>query len=149
MKQQSMLITVILVCVGTGIGFFGGMKYVDYQRTQVRQIGGRQFQGANTNGQMQNRAGLGGRPVTGEIINKDDTSITVKTVDGGSRIIILSATTTYSKTASATKEDLTVGANVGVFGSENKDKSMTAQNIQLNPQFRMGSTGSAQSKPTK
>jgi len=149
MKQQSMLIMGILVCVGTGIGFFGGMKYADYQRTQGRQIGNRQFQGMSGNSQIPNRAGFGGRPITGEIISKDDTSITVKTVDGGSRIIILSQKTTYSKTTSAAKEDLSIGTNVGVFGTENKDKSMTAENIQLNPQFRMNSSTSAEPKSTK
>jgi hypothetical protein len=81
-----------------------------------------------------------GRPITGEVISKDDKSITVKTQDGGSKIIILSNTTIYSKTSEGTIQDITVGENVGVFGTENSDKSMTAQNVQINPQFQARTT---------
>jgi hypothetical protein len=146
-KNNTTIITILLVVIGIGAGFFGGMKYTDYQRTQGRAGGARQFP-AGTNGQIQNRNGLGGRPVTGEVINIDDTSITVKTQDGGSKIIMLSNTTTYSKTAEGTIQDVVVGRQVGVVGTENSDKSMTAQTIQLNPQFRMG-TVSAQPTPSK
>jgi len=123
------------------------MKYADYQRTQGRTGGVRQFPGM-TGGQAQGRNGLGGRPVTGEVINIDDTSMTVKTQDGGSKIIMLSTTTTYNKSTTGTVQDVAVGGQVAVVGTENSDKSMTAQTIQLNPQFRVGS-GSAQPAPTK
>jgi hypothetical protein len=139
MKNNTMIITILLVVVGISAGFFGGMKYSDYQRAQMRNNGNRQFQGG-ANGQIPGRTQGGGRPITGEIISKDDKSITVKTEGQGSKIIMLSNTTTYSKTAEVTLEDIAIGDKVGVFGTENSDKSMTAQNIQLNPQFRIGST---------
>jgi len=147
MKQNTVIVTIILVAIGISGGFFGGMKYDQYQRTQGRTNGSRQFPGGINNEQIQNRNGLG-RPVTGDVISKDDKSITVKTQDGGSKIVILSNTTTYSKTSEGSIEDVVIGSQVGIFGTENSDKSLTAQNIQLNPQYRMG-TGSAQPTPAK
>jgi len=140
MKKYSMALVCVIVAIIFGaLGFFGGMKYADYQRTQARGNGNRQFPGM-ANGQTQGRGGLVGRPITGEVISKDDKSITVKTQDGGSKIIILSNTTIYSKTSEGTIQDITVGENVGVFGTENSDKSMTAQNVQINPQFQARTT---------
>jgi ribosomal protein S1 len=78
--------------------------------------------------------------VNGEIIGVDEKSITVKMQDGSSRIVILSEKTEINKAASGTKDDLKVGERVAVFGQENSDGSVTAQNIQLNPMFRGGPT---------
>ena len=138
-KNNTVIITILLVVIGIGTGFFGGMKYTDYQRTQARGNGNRQFPGM-TGGQAQGRNGLGGRPVTGEVISKDDTSMTVKTQDGGSKIVMLSTTTTYSKSTAGTVQDVVVGGQVAVIGTENSDKSMTAQNVQINPQFQARTT---------
>ena len=143
--KNAMVTTVIVALIAVCAGFFGGMKYGDFQRTQARGAGNRQFP-TGGNSQTLNRTNGLGRPITGEVISKDDTSITVKTQDGGSRIIILSGATTINKTSDATIQDIVVGTKVGVFGTENSDKSMTAENIQLNPQFRMGG---AQPTPTK
>jgi len=148
MKKNTIIGAVVIVgIVSAGSGFFGGIKYTDYQRSKNRTTGMRQFQGMGNGDQMQNRT-LGGRPVTGEVINKDETSITVKTQDGGSKIIILSKTTVYSKTEEATLNDVSVGEKVGIFGTENSDKTMTAETVQLNPQFKM-STVSNQPTPIK
>ncbi|MDP2860713.1 MAG: DUF5666 domain-containing protein [bacterium] len=70
-------------------------------------------------------------PVSGEIIGRDDKSITVKLQDGTSRIVMFSDNTPINKASEGTKEDLKVGEKVTVFGTENSDKSVTAQNIQL------------------
>lgn len=56
--------------------------------------------------------------------------------DGSSKIVLFSDKTEINKAAEATKEDLKVGEKVAVFGTENSDGSVTAQNIQLNPQLR-------------
>lgn len=85
----------------------------------------------NTSGRMMG----GNRPIVGDIISADDKSITVKLLDGSSKIVLLSTTSELTKTASATKTDLVAGAKVGVFGTTNADGSVTAQTIQLNPTF--------------
>jgi flagellar basal body-associated protein FliL len=130
MKNTKIIfIVAILLIVFAGGGFYAGMKY---QQSKSPRFGN--FQGAG-NRQFQQRA-QGFRPVNGEIISADDKSITVKLQDGSSKIVILSDTTTISKSADATKADLKVGERVAVFGIENSDGSVTAQNIQLNPILR-------------
>lgn len=120
--------------VGAG-AFFAGMKYQQSKQPAFsRQFAGQQ--GARTGqGQVQgNRQGL--RPVNGEIISKDDKSITVKLQDGSSKIVLISDKTSINKATEATIDDLKSGEKVAVFGQENSDGSVTAQNIQLNPTFR-------------
>ncbi len=89
--------------------------------------------------------GMNGRPISGEILSSDDKSITVKLQDGSSKIVLLSDKTQINKATSVTKLDLKSGEKVAVFGSENSDGSVTAQNIQLNPQFR--GVGSSSASP--
>jgi hypothetical protein len=128
-KQNTLVITILVVIIVGAGGFFAGMKYQQGQRGQFggRMMGGNQ-QGNNNNG---NRMGF--RPVNGDIIASDDKSITVKASDGSSKIVLVSQTTTINKAAIATKDDLKVGEKVAVFGQTNSDGSVTAQNIQLNP----------------
>ena len=114
-------VVIILVLVGAA-AFFGGTKYAQSMRSNFRQ----NFQG--------NRQ-FSTRPVNGEIVSLDDKSITVKMPDGQSKIVILSATTQINQTTKADKTDLKEGSMVAAFGSENSDGSLTAQNIELNPQF--------------
>lgn len=63
----------------------------------------------------------------------DDKSITVKLQDGSSKIVLLSNTTAYNKSATGAKSDLKTGEKVAVFGTENSDGSVTARDVQLNP----------------
>jgi hypothetical protein len=57
-----------------------------------------------------------GRPVIGQILSIDDKTMTVKMMDGSSKIVILPDNVTISKTDSGSKADLKVGENIGVFG---------------------------------
>ncbi len=142
MKNANILAVVLLV-VGLAVGFFGGMQYQKTQRSslgltpgQVGNQSGRRFNGQNGNN----------RPVAGEIISADDKSITVKLQDGSSKIVLVSDSTQINKATSATKSDLKTGERVAVFGTQNSDGSVTAQNIQLNPQSR-GGFGSPSATP--
>jgi hypothetical protein len=135
MNNQWIITAVLVVVVGGG-GFFAGMKYQQSkQSTFTRQLGNGQMLRSG-NGQAQvngtNRM-MGFRPVAGEIISADDNSITVKLQDGSSKIVVLSEKTSINKASEATKEELKTGEQVAVFGTENADGSVTAQNIQLNP----------------
>ena len=132
MKTTTTLIIVILTLM---LGFAGGYFFRNYRLSKLRSNFTGQFQRA-ANGNQNQGLRFGGRPVVGEIISQDDKSITVKLTDGSTKIVILSDSTIYSKTDATTKDDLKVGTQVGVFGTDNSDGSVTAQNVQLNPQFR-------------
>ena len=125
--KNTIIITVLVLILGSAGGFFVGMKYQQSKVPSGRLGNFRQGQG----GQFQPRQG--GRPVNGEIISADDKSITVKMQDGSSKIILVSDQTSINKAGEGTKDDLKVGAKAAVFGQENSDGTLTAQNIQLNP----------------
>ena len=142
MKKQIPVLLLIAVIFAGG-GFFGGIKYQQKKGVQNlrQQFGNGQFQGrngsANISGQPRvagNR--MDGKAITGEILSQDEKSLTVKLPDGSSKIVLLSESTTINKAAEGTKDDLKTGEQVVIFGSENSDGSVTAQNIQLNPAFR-------------
>ncbi|MFA6081135.1 MAG: hypothetical protein WC741_01890 [Patescibacteria group bacterium] len=149
--KNNYLITVLLVIVFAGIGFYGGIKYQQGQRVNLSgQFG--TGQGFARNGRTGGTGGVGSRsgfrPVNGEIISSDSDSITVKLQDGSSRIVILSSKTLINKATTATISDLKMGEKVVVFGTDNADGSVTAQNVQLNPIERMGGGGRNGSGPT-
>lgn len=121
--KNSIMITAILIIVVGAIAFFAGMKY---QQSQVRNF---------PRGSVQRNNQTGRGVVVGQIISQDDKSMTVKLQDGSSKIVLLSNSTTVSKTDSGSKSDLEVGINVAVSGITNSDGSVTAQNVQLNPRF--------------
>lgn len=76
---------------------------------------------------------MGNGQIAGEITSVNDNSITVKMTDGSSKIVILSSSTTVSKSTDAQKSELKVGEKVSVFGTPNTDGSVTGSNIELNP----------------
>ncbi len=140
MKNQLILTGIAVILIG-GAAFFGG---INYQKGKAmgpgrNGQGDSRVQDGNHAGGLQGRGNGGIRPVSGEIMSQDDKSITVKLQDGTSRLVVVSNTTQINKTQEATKSDLKTGERVAVFGTENADGSVTAQNIQLNPQFRGGS----------
>lgn len=92
----------------------------------------RQAQFGQMGGARMVRDGAGG-PASGEIISKDDNSITVKLRDGGSKIIFYSSGTEISKFASGSAADLEVGKNISANGKTNPDGSITADSIQIRP----------------
>jgi len=135
--NKNILTTIIVALIVGAVGFFGGQKYESYKISKNPRSFFMQTQGGPNGQGNQNRNRFsGGRPVVGEIVGMDDKSITVKMADGSTKIVILSDSTTYNKSAEGSKDDLKVGESVGVFGTDNSDGSVTAQNVQLNPQFR-------------
>jgi len=131
--KNSIIIAILVAIIVGGGAFFGGMKYQQSKQPAFTRQSG--MQGVRTGA---NRAGF--RPVNGEIISSDDKSITVKLQDGSSKIVLISDKTEINKAAEATKDDLKTGEKVAVFGQENSDGSVTAQNIQINSVFRGNST---------
>ena len=86
--------------------------------------------GNNSAGARNNNGGF----TTGEITKIDDTSITLKTADGGSKIVLISGDTAFNQSASATKDDLKVGSKIMVTGvTDSNTGSITGKTIQINP----------------
>lgn len=148
--KNPIIITVLLIIVVGAAAFFGGMQFQKSQRnSQFAQFTGQQ----GGNGTFQRRFGgangqTGGQAVIGEILKSDATSITVKSQDGSSKIILLSDSTAINKQDTGSKDDLKTGEKVAVFGKSNSDGSVTAQNIQLNPMMGQGMRVMMQITPT-
>jgi len=133
--NKSILIAVAAFIVAAAGGFFGGLKYQQSKPPAfLRQFNDGQRSGVA--GQRFGGNGAGFRPVNGEIIGVDADSITVKLADDSSKIVLLTDQTAINKAEAVTSQDLTVGDKVAVFGQENSDGSLTAQNIQLKPVLR-------------
>lgn len=139
--QKKYIYIAIIAIVAIGMGaFYGGMRYEKNKLMSSEQLhgGNGQFQGGN--GQGRQRAGGSNGPggnngsfATGQIISKDSNSITVKTQDGGSKIIYFSDSTSVGKTAAGSSSDLSNGEQVMINGTANSNGSITAQNIQIRP----------------
>ena len=137
MKNNLIMAVIAAVIIGGGIGFLAGMKYQQSKQPAfTRQFNGSAGRGGGGQAGGGNRTGF--RPVTGDILSTDANSITVKTSDGGSAIVLFTNSTAINKAASASAGDLIVGERVAVYGQQNPDGSVTAQNIQLNPILRVG-----------
>ncbi|MFH0955907.1 MAG: hypothetical protein V1801_01680 [Candidatus Falkowbacteria bacterium] len=141
--KNKMLIGFIVAVVIVGAGsFYGGMLY---GKSQGGKNTAQNFQNfspeerAQRFGQMgvgQSRGGnriADGGFVNGDIIAKDEKSITIKSADGGSKIVFLSNSTQIMKSVDGSALDLETGKNVTIIGSTNSDGSLTAQSIQLRP----------------
>jgi hypothetical protein len=147
--NKTIAIVIIALVAGVG-GFYGGTVYEKKSLTSqglIRNASGVRGQGGNFSGgqngqgtpggQGRNVGGqnrnAGGGFATGQIISKDDKSITIKMQDGGSKIVYFSDTTTVGKTASGSASDLNSGQQVVANGTANSDGSLAAQNIQIRP----------------
>ena len=81
--------------------------------------------------------------LTGTVLSKDASSITVKLADGSTKIVLYSGTTSIMHTTAGTADDIAVGAMVSVQGAANSDGSTTATSIQLRPAGQGGPAGGA------
>jgi hypothetical protein len=146
MKKNLLLIIIVLIAVGAG-AFYGGIKYAKSKNPQsdfargnfqnFRDLSPEERQSAlqksgvdlSARGGNRTRAGM----ISGEIIAKDEQSVTVKMPDGGSKIIFFSESTEITKSVGGSANDLAKGGQITINGQENDDGSYAAKTIQLRP----------------
>ncbi len=146
MNQKHYIIIVALLIIVGGGAFYGGMKYGQSLTPARGQFGGRGGAGGNFPGR---NFGAGMSAVTGQVVSKDDKSITVQGRDGSDKIVLYTATTTVGKTVSGSSSDLDQGQQVTAVGTTNSDGSVTAQSIQIRPAMMFpGQPGSGTNTPT-
>ncbi|HRH23372.1 MAG TPA: DUF5666 domain-containing protein [Candidatus Magasanikbacteria bacterium] len=135
MNKTVGILSVLVLCAGIG-GFFGGMQYQKSKGvTQMPNF----MSGGGTGMMQQGRMGQGGGArftggagfTSGEILSKDESSMTVKLMDGGSKIVLFSASTTVMKATEVSKDELAVGEQVTVTGATNTDGTVSAQSVQV------------------
>ena len=140
MINKTLLIVLAAVIIVGGGAFYGGMKYAQSRAPQGRfsqtdfqnlspEERQQRFQQLGQNGGRMRQAGA--EFTTGEIISKDDKSITVKLPGGGSKIVFYSDTTEVGKFVNGALNDLEADRTVSMNGKTNSDGSMTAQSIQI------------------
>ncbi len=137
-KQKKIIGGAIGAVVLAGGVFYAGMA-VGKGATPARGAGaGGQFGGTSA-GNMRRTAN--GGFVSGQIIAKDATSITVKTQNGSTKIILLSPTTQVMKSTAGTIDDLAEGTNIIATGAAQADGSVAAQSVQIRPAGASGMGG--------
>jgi len=146
-----MLVGFIIAVIVVGVGsFYGGMQYA--KSSGGRNLG-KNFLGQNgqmmggEQGKIGNRS-VGANFINGSIMAKDDKSITVKSMDGGSKIIFLSSVTQINKSITGVLSDLEIGKNVMVTGATNSDGSLTAKSVELRTDMPVP-TNATSTPPTK
>jgi len=143
MKKTNIIFIIALLVVG-GASFYGGMKYQQSKSSNSRFIDFQNLTSEQRQQRMQNMNPGGIRPmgnrqggangnnfINGEILSKDDKSITVKLPDGGSKIVFFSSNTQIGKSAIGTSTDLVTGEQIMANGNNNSDGSITATSIQI------------------
>lgn len=151
MKKHYVIISVVAaLCIGGA--FYGGMQYeknvvAKTAQTNVRNFAGGIRQGGAGTGDQTGQRGMGqgggmrrggqsgGGFVAGEILSKDDKSLTVKTSDGGSTIVYFSPTVLVRKAEVGSLTDLATGQQVVVNGKGNADGSLSADTVQIAPKM--------------
>lgn len=153
-KSKNIVLPVSLSIVFLVIGFSLGIVYQKnkLKTTFTNRMG--QFQtgegmgnrtgnrtGQGTGAGLKNGAGSGA--VFGEVTKIDDTSFTIKTIDGGSKIVLISDSTAFNKSTTVAKTELKVGSQVRVDGTTDTNTgSVTGKSIEIDP-ARNGQTQTA------
>ncbi len=127
------MVPFVLLVVVAVVAFFIGMNYGKSKVTaaNMMRLGGMnrtaQFGGMNGGGR-----GMGGNTF-GQIISKDDKSMTISLPGGGSKIVFFGPSTKIMKSVDGTAADLVTGTTVIITGTPNTDGSINAESVQIRP----------------
>jgi len=121
------IIALIVIIIIIGGAFYCGMLY---GKNQTQKSG---FPGGNFQTRINKTGANGSSFISGNIISKDNNSITLQLPNNSSKIILYSDVTQINKSAIGTANDLSVGASISVTGTTNSEGSVTAQSIQIRP----------------
>jgi hypothetical protein len=126
MKKNIPLALVILAM--SLIGFFAGTKY------QQSKIGKniRQMRNMPTTG-IQTRGNFRENMTFGEIVDISEEAITIKLPNNNTQNIFLQEDSKFSKSVSAEKTDLKIGANISAEGKADDSNNFVAKSIQILP----------------
>jgi len=73
----------------------------------------------------------GASNIMGEVLSKDENSLTIKSKTNGSKIIIVSKSTEIFKTIAGSIADIAIGTNVMITGKEGDAGSTVADSIRI------------------
>jgi hypothetical protein len=120
---------IIVALVAVGLSFYAGMKYSGSKTVVPSGVRFQQISGMGMRGGQKGMGNMGF--ANGEIISKTDTGLTLKLQDGGSKIILISASTTVYKSIPGLISELKTNDRISVTGVPNPDGSVTASSIRI------------------
>ena len=121
-KNTIIILAVVLIVIAGAGGFFAGSQYQKSQPRAAGQFGGRGLGEGNGNGFGNQNPNF--RPVRGQVLTMDSNTLTVKLSDGSTKIVVLSGSTVFVKSTTASLSDLKTGDTVNVVGTQNSDGSL-------------------------
>lgn len=136
MDRKTMIVAALAAVIFGALGFGGGTMLARSSAAAGGNFAGRQGMMAAA-GQNAARA-VSGNVAFGNVTEKSADSFTIKMPDGSTRTVYYSKSTTFSKTESATIDDVSVGTTVTAIGQSTDDSGVTAQRVQLGDQFGPG-----------
>lgn len=141
-NKNSPVFSIIISLIALGVGFGLGTLFEKNQKPNFKNINN-QFQmgdraldnrGSGNRQMPQNggQFGQGQNHASGEVTKIDDSSITIKTQNGGSKLILISNSTAYKQLTDSDKSKLKVGSQITVEGETSTDGSLTGKTISIN-----------------
>lgn len=141
LKQIFSVSTIIIAIITLAAGFAGGVFYQKSKVPSFARNGQFQMAGGNSSNRSGTKSGNGSgapnqrimsRGISGEITNIDGSSITIKTPDGGSKIVMISDSTVVNQATAVDKTNLKVGLPITISGDQNTDGTVTGKIININ-----------------
>ena len=131
-KKEHFIATIVIALVLIVAAYALGAHHA----TKGRTAGARGAYSGMAGGMGSGRAGSmtrGAGFLTGTVLSKDASTLTLKMADGSTKIVLYSGSTQVMHTTAGTADDVAVGSQVSVQGTTNPDGSTTASTISIRP----------------